>query len=135
MSDATSKRTILVVEDDPDLQRLVSIMLKRGNFNVFVGGTAAKGMQLFEEAKPDLVILDIGLPDRPGLDVCKELRGKHKHLPILMLTARYDKTAYQDAMRLGASDFLCKPVRQPKLIEMVEQLLAAVPPKKKFGVF
>jgi len=113
---------VLLVEDEPQIRRFVRLALEGQNCDVTEAATAAAGMLAAGEKQPDLVILDLGLPDRDGLDFIRELRA-WATLPILVLSARSlesDKVAALDA---GADDYLSKPFGVPELLARVRALL------------
>jgi len=113
---------VLLVEDEPQIRRFVRLALEGQNCGVTEAATAAAGMLAAGEKQPDLVILDLGLPDRDGLDFIRELRA-WATLPILVLSARSlesDKVAALDA---GADDYLSKPFGVPELLARVRALL------------
>jgi two-component system KDP operon response regulator KdpE len=113
---------VLLVEDEPQIRRFVRLALEHQDCDVTEAATAAAGMLAAGEIKPDLVILDLGLPDRDGLDFIRDLRT-WATLPILVLSARSlesDKVAALDA---GADDYLSKPFGVPELLARVRALL------------
>ena len=113
---------VLLVEDEPQIRRFVRLALEGQNCGVTEAATAAAGLLAAGEKQPDLVILDLGLPDRDGLDFIRDLRA-WSTLPILVLSARSlesDKVAALDA---GADDYLSKPFGVPELLARVRALL------------
>jgi two-component system, OmpR family, KDP operon response regulator KdpE len=102
------RRTILLVEDEPSIRRVVRDALRDGVTSVLEAETGEAGLALASEMRPDLVVLDLGLPDLDGIEVCRRLRG-WTAAPILVLSARHseeEKTALLDA---GADDYVTKP--------------------------
>jgi two-component system alkaline phosphatase synthesis response regulator PhoP len=122
-AEATPKRRILVVEDEPGLVLTLSDRLRSEGHEVEV---ATDGNAAFEAARAgsfDLVVLDIALPKRNGLDVCRDLRREGVDTPILMLTARAELTDKVVGLKLGADDYLTKPFEMMELLARVEALL------------
>ena len=115
-------RTILVVDDEPQIRRAVKNALGNDETRVVEAGTAREGLDVVASERPDLVVLDLGLPDAPGVDVCRDLRT-WSDVPILVLSARHadeEKAALLDA---GADDYLTKPFSTLELQARVRALL------------
>jgi len=115
---------ILVVEDEPAIQELVSFACSNGGYHVRRADSVRAAQEAIRQALPDLVILDWMLPDRPGVELLRELRGdeRTRGLPIIMLTARSaesDKVAGLDA---GADDYVVKPFSPRELVSRVRAL-------------
>jgi two-component system alkaline phosphatase synthesis response regulator PhoP len=122
-AEPTPKRRILVVEDEPGLVLTLSDRLRSEGHEIEV---ATDGNAAFEAARAgsfDLVVLDIALPKRSGLDVCRDLRREGVDTPILMLTARAELTDKVVGLKLGADDYLTKPFEMMELLARVEALL------------
>jgi len=100
--------SILVIEDDPQIQRFLGVALETHDYAFQVAGTGAEGLRLATLRQPDIVIVDLGLPDISGLDVIKRLREWYAR-PILVLSARSQETDKVAALDLGADDYLTKP--------------------------
>ncbi len=106
--------TVLVIDDEIQIRRVVRNAFASGGVRVCEADTAASGIDLAAAERPDLIILDLGLPDRPGVEVCREIR-KWSTAPILVLSARHsdeEKVALLDA---GADDYVTKPFSTPEL--------------------
>jgi two-component system alkaline phosphatase synthesis response regulator PhoP len=117
------KRKVLVVEDEPGLILTLTDRLRSEGHEVEV---VADGDTAFETARAgsfDLIVLDLALPRRNGLDVCRDLRREGVDTPILMLTARSDLTDKVVGLKLGADDYLTKPFEMMELLARVEALL------------
>ncbi len=99
---------ILVIEDDPPIRRFLHIALEGQNYRILEAATAAEGMRLFGQNSPDAIILDLGLPDRDGLTLIKDIR-QLSHLPIIIVSARGQERGKIDALDAGADDYLTKP--------------------------
>lgn len=122
------KRLITVVEDEPALAENYRIALERAGFRVDCHATAAEAMQAFNQALPDLALVDIGLPDDPegGFEICRELRRLSATLPILFLTARDSELDVISGLRLGADDYLVKSISLEQLIVRIRALFRRV---------
>lgn len=118
-------RTILVVDDEPKITRLVSDYLNRAGFNVAVAQNGKTALSQARSIKPDLIILDLGLPDLDGLDVTRELR-KTSNAPLIMLTARAEETDKVIGLELGADDYMTKPFSPKELIARVRVVLRRI---------
>ena len=115
------RKTVLVIEDEPDIQELLEFNLHKQGFNVLVAGDGETGLTSAVEHKPDLIILDIMLPGLDGLEVCKEIR-KNSELDtavILMLTAKSEEADMVVGLELGADDYLTKPFSPKELVARV----------------
>jgi two-component system KDP operon response regulator KdpE len=116
MSPAADPATVLVVEDDPSLNTALTTTLRLAGFRPVAARTAAEGLRWFTHYSPDLVLLDLGLPDRDGLSVIREIRQRAA-TPIVVLSARNGEAMKVEALDLGADDYVQKPFG-------VEELLA-----------
>ncbi len=114
--------TILVVDDATDILRLTTDYLVHAGFRVITAGTAEGALRLSRTERPDLLILDLGLPDRDGLDVARTIR-RTSDLPIIMLTARTEETDTLIGLELGADDYITKPFSPPELVARVRAVL------------
>ena len=111
-------KTILVVDDEPKITRLVRDYLERAGFSVRVASDGKNALQQARTEKPDMVILDLGLPHMDGLDVTRELR-KLSNVPIIMLTARSEESDKLIGLELGADDYMTKPFSLKELVARV----------------
>jgi two-component system alkaline phosphatase synthesis response regulator PhoP len=114
--------TVLVVDDQPDIVRLVRDYLERAGFQVLSAGDGEQALQLARREHPDLVILDLGLPGLDGLDVARAL-GRDGDVPIIMLTARTDESDRVAGLELGADDYVTKPFSARELVARVRAVL------------
>lgn len=114
--------TILVVDDAPDIRRLTSDYLTHAGFRVLTAGTAESALRITRTERPDLVVLDLGLPDGDGLDVARAIR-RTSSLPIIMLTARTDEADTLIGLELGADDYVTKPFSPRELVARVRAVL------------
>lgn len=119
------KARILVVEDDADIQQLVSYNLIKSGMNVSCADSGEEALQLLNQEQIDLVILDLMLPDRDGMEVCTIIREKPDNavLPIIMLTAKSEEDDIITGLACGADDYVTKPFSPRVLIARVQALL------------
>ena len=114
-------KTILVVDDEPKIVKLVRDYLERAGFGVRVAADGKSALSLARTEKPDLVILDLGLPKMDGLDVTRELR-KVSNVPVIMLTGRSEESDKLIGLELGADDYITKPFSPKELVARVRVL-------------
>jgi two-component system, OmpR family, KDP operon response regulator KdpE len=100
--------TLLVIDDEPQIRRVVRHALEADGARVLEAATGRDGIDLAAAARPDLIVLDLGLPDMPGADVCRDLRG-WSTAPILVLSARHTDDEKAALLDLGADDYVTKP--------------------------
>ncbi len=119
------KATILVVEDDADIQQLVSYNLIKSGFNVTCADSGEEALQLLEQEEVDLIILDLMLPGKDGMEVCTLIRKKEHAAqpPIIMLTAKSEEDDIITGLASGADDYVTKPFSPKVLIARVQALL------------
>jgi two-component system, OmpR family, response regulator RegX3 len=113
---------ILVVEDEASISEPFAEALRRAGFDPVLTGTAAGALELAEETDPDLVMLDLALPDGDGRDVCRELR-RRSDVPIVMLTARGTEMDKIVGLELGADDYVVKPFSAAEVISRIRAVL------------
>src|SRR5512144_2726660 len=111
-------KTILVVDDEPKITQLVRDYLERAGFGVLVAYDGRKALSMAKTEKPDMVVLDLGLPQLDGLDFTREFR-KSSNAPIIMLTARAEESDKLIGLELGADDYITKPFSPKELVARV----------------
>jgi len=116
---------VLIVDDDPDIVRLVRYNLSHSGYEVQSAGTGREALELVQKQPPDLVVLDVMLPDVDGLEVCRTLRQQFssRRIPILMLTARGEEIDRVVGFELGADDYVSKPFSPRELVLRVKSIL------------
>ena len=122
MSTSGSRPRILLVEDEDSISDPFSRALAREGFEPVVARTAAEALELAAAADPELVLLDLMLPDGDGRDLCRELR-RRSDIPIIMLTARGTETDRIVGLELGADDYVVKPFSGPEVIARIRAVL------------
>lgn len=119
---STHKTVIILVEDDPQICRFVTMALEAENFAIYQANTVSRGLIETGTRKPDMVILDLGLPDRDGIEFIKDLRS-WSQLPVLVLSARSREEDKVIALDAGADDYLVKPFGVAELLARVRAIL------------
>jgi DNA-binding response OmpR family regulator len=117
---------VLVIDDDPSLQKLVSVLLTRAGLEPISAGSAAEAVQALRAGPlPDIIILDLMLPDVSGIDLLKQMRAKQvfDNLPVLILSALADPDQIREGLSSGADRYLTKPYLANNLISTVQDLL------------
>ena len=123
------KPSILVVEDDTDIQQLVSYNLIKSGFNVTCADTGEEALQLLSREPIDAMVLDLMLPGKDGLEVCRAVRNQEatRALPIIMLTAKSEENDIVSGLEGGADDYVTKPFSPRVLIARIEAALRRTP--------
>ncbi|HEX2041341.1 MAG TPA: response regulator transcription factor [Acidimicrobiales bacterium] len=117
---------ILVVEDEESFVEALTVGLKREGFRVRVARDGAEGLALFDEVKPDLVLLDVMLPKVSGLDVCRDIRARSR-VPIIMVSAKTSEIDTVVGLEVGADDYVPKPYRLRELVARMRAALRRAP--------
>ena len=127
-TEAHFDRRVLVVDDEPDLQELLTYNLTAAGFHVQAAGTGAEALAAVQTFAPDIVLLDLMLPDLPGTDVCRRIRGGElagRQPAVMMLTAKGDEIDRVVGFELGADDYVVKPFSVRELVLRVGAILRA----------
>lgn len=117
-----NKYKILVIEDEANISTFVTALLEANNYQVITADSCANGQMMFNSHRPDLVILDLGLPDRDGTEFIRFVR-KENSTPIIVLSARVDETDKVEALDLGANDYITKPFGSAELVARIRSAL------------
>ena len=120
-----SNEKIFIVEDEPDILDVISYSLNREGFQIESSLNGAESIELLQQFKPDLILLDLMLPGMGGLDVCRHLKNDElsKHIPIIMVTAKGEESDIVLGLGLGADDYISKPFSPRELIARVKAVL------------
>lgn len=113
---------LLIVDDEPSILETVETKFRKEGYTTFTAASAEDGMRLFRRIKPDLIILDIMLPQRSGLELCRAIR-KDSATPIIFLSARADEADRVKGLELGADDYVVKPFNLSELAARVKAIL------------
>jgi len=119
---AEAERTVVVVEDDPNIADLLDMYLRDAGFRVLQADQGLRGLELIEQHRPVMVLLDIGLPDIDGFEVCRRVRTR-SNVPVLFLTARDGEIDRILGLELGADDYVTKPFSPREIIARVKAIL------------
>lgn len=120
MSDAAAR--VLIVEDEESFVEALRVGLQREGFVVDIARDGREALDRFDEAEPDLVLLDVMLPKISGIDVCREIRGQSQ-VPIIMVTAKGEEIDTVVGLEVGADDYVAKPYRLRELVARMRSLL------------
>jgi len=114
---------ILIVDDEPPIRKLLRVGLSTQDYAVIEAMSAKVAMELVKSEKPDLIVLDLGLPDMPGHDLLAKWRGEGLDLPIVILSSRTDEAGIVEALELGADDYVTKPFSMNELTARIRVAL------------
>ena len=116
---------VLIIEDEPDIRKTIHYNLSKESFTVFQAGSIAEGEKSISDNSPDVIILDLMLPDGSGLTLCRDIKSddETKHIPIILLTAKADEVDRVIGFELGADDYVTKPFSVRELILRVKAIL------------
>lgn len=130
--------TILVIEDDDDIREVIRFHLTRDGYKVLEAENGDKGLQAGQDRLPDVILLDLMLPGRDGLEVCRLLKQeiKTRHIPVIMLTAKSEDSDIVTGLELGAEDYITKPFSNKVLLARVRAVIrrhkeGALPPDQE----
>ncbi|MEM9638899.1 MAG: response regulator transcription factor [Pseudomonadota bacterium] len=120
-------KRILVVDDDPSIRDVTGFAVEKAGYAVVFADNGLTALEMFRQARPDLIVLDIGLPEKDGLDVCRTIR-KGSDVPILFLTARDDEIDRIVGLEIGGDDYLTKPFSPRELVARIKAILKRTAP-------
>jgi two-component system phosphate regulon response regulator PhoB len=123
---------VLIVDDDPDILRLVTYNLAKAGYQTVTAATGRQALEIVHDRPPDLVILDLMLPDVDGMEVCRSLRSHDipQRIPIIMLTARTEEIDRVIGFELGADDYVMKPFSPREIVLRVKSILRRSTPDR-----
>ncbi len=119
------KKRILVIDDEPDLLDLARARLELAGYEVLVASDGEEGLEKARTSAPDLIILDLMLPKMNGFEVCEALKidEKYKHIPIIILTVKFQPVDIRFAKALGADAYIKKPFEGKELVDKIKELI------------
>lgn len=118
-------KTILLVEDDPWLEKLVAVTIARGDFRLVNARDGEEAVTAATKEKPDLILLDVNLPKMDGFEVCRFLKAQSdlSYIPVIFLTAKSDPEDIKEGMDAGGTAYITKPFSPLKLLATIEDIL------------
>lgn len=126
-----TSHSILVIDDEPNIRRSLSMILQRAGYTITTVGTAAEALQLLQAGAFDLTFLDIKLPDQNGIQLLPQIRELYAEMPVLILTAHATLDTAIGAVRLGARDYLLKPIDPEVILQRVSTILSEQKPNRR----
>lgn len=123
------KPSILIVDDEPLTRNLLRLMLERAGFDTSEAEDGLKALLMMAEQSPDVLLLDVMMPNMDGLTVCEKLRAQPETavLPIILLSARTSSEAVRAGLDAGATKYLSKPINRKELINTIHEVLQNIP--------
>ncbi len=123
------KPSILIVDDEPMTRNLLRLMLERAGFEISEAEDGLKALLIMAEQRPDVLLLDVMMPNMDGLTVCEKLRAQIETavLPIILLSARTSPDAVKAGIDAGATKYLGKPINRQELINTIHEVLQNIP--------
>lgn len=119
-------KKIVIVDDEPEISKMVADFLIGSGYAAYYALSGQDGLALIETEKPQLVLLDIGMPGMSGLEVLREIRKKDPHLAVVVLSAHKDVDTVKKALELGVSEYITKPINLETLLNhFVKDLIGA----------
>lgn len=127
MSEETPRARVLVVDDEPDLIRILEFGLRAAGYQVEIAADGQEGLKKAREIRPDIILLDLMLPKLDGYKVCRLLKfdERYRHIPIIILSARTQEGDQALAKEMGANRFITKPYEFSEILSHIEALLKA----------
>ncbi len=124
---ADAKKKVLVVDDEIPIQRIVKFNLEKEGYDVSLADNGKKALESVKQSRPDIILLDVMMPEMDGYEVCKALKQNKstKNIPVIMLTARGQESDEKKGLDAGADDYITKPFSPKKLMELVREKLAS----------
>jgi DNA-binding response OmpR family regulator len=127
----SAHHSILIIDDEPNLRRSLGLILQRVGYTITTASNASEAMQLLQAGAYDLAFLDIKLPDENGIQLLPKIKDLYPDMPVLILTAHATLDTAIGAVRLGARDYLLKPIDPESILSRVESVLSEQKPKRR----
>ena len=119
---------VLIVDDDPEIRSLLARYLSEQGFKTISAADRREYNDIMKDSQPDIIVLDVMLPDGSGLDICRELRGKRSQIPVILLTALKEDVDRIIGLEIGADDYLGKPFNPRELVARIRAVLRRAKP-------
>ncbi|MFI3196874.1 MAG: response regulator [Methylococcaceae bacterium] len=123
MKKAVTKRKILLIDDEPDLLELIKEILEREGYQIFCASNGAAGILLNEQENPDLIVLDLRMPDMDGIETLQHIRKTDDQVIVVILTGYGCPDTIRDAVDLNVSEYLSKPFENKQLVSVIGKAL------------
>jgi two-component system KDP operon response regulator KdpE len=114
---------VLIVDDEPEVTEFIKRSLERRGFEVVVATTGQQALDLYPQENPQVVLLDLGLPDINGRDVLKEIKSKSLQIKVMIVSGYTDQNTKQELISMGADSFLDKPIIPTKIADAIKEIL------------
>ena len=114
---------VLIVDDEPEVTEFIKRSLERRGFEVVVATTGQQALDLYPQENPQVVLLDLGLPDINGRDVLKEIKSKSLQIKVIIVSGYTDQNTKQELISMGADSFLDKPIIPTKIADAIKEIL------------
>lgn len=118
-----NKKSILIIEDEAHIAEFLQTVLENNGFATTVAGNGRSAMNQIEQVSPDLMLLDLMLPDTNGLQICRQVRQKPQYVPIIMVTAKDEDVDKIIGLEIGADDYITKPIKTRELLARINAVL------------
>ncbi|WP_129338663.1 response regulator transcription factor [Cellulomonas endophytica] len=128
MTGAQAEARLLVVDDEPNIRELLATSLRFAGFEVHAAADGGAALRLARDTQPDLVVLDVMLPDMDGFTVTRRMREKGQHIPVLFLTARDDTADKVQGLTVGGDDYVTKPFSLEEVVARIRAILRRTRP-------
>jgi DNA-binding response OmpR family regulator len=114
---------ILIIDDEAQMCEFIKSYLEKRGYEVIVSLTGKEALEVYPKVNPDLVLLDLGLPDTDGRSILKEIKAKMPQIKVMVVSAYKDQATQDELIKLGADYFLGKPFMVPKLYELIKDIV------------
>ena len=113
--------TLLIIDDELSALHKLGQIFREHGFTVLTAPSATEGLKLLAQQRPDVVLLDIGLPDQSGFETFQHIRGRDDRIPVIFITGKDTTDTATEAMKMGAYDYLVKPLQLQQLVQLVKR--------------
>ncbi len=119
------QKKVLIIDDDITVQRLLEFILRKFEVDILIAGDGDAGIKLAKEEKPDLIFLDVMMPSKSGIEVCREIKSDPdlRGIYVVMLTAKGEETEIKDMFDSGADEYVPKPFSPSEISEIVKKVI------------